>query len=257
MYVIWDGRIWGDWNPLGGWSPYSTCAAHPETAADTVCHRDRMHFSLSWAGAMARTSFWSGSVAAPDYGPCRAKDLNWAAPYTGPNTKPCPHYPVVTAPAGASAVLTGLIRYSGAQVGPGDTGPVVSALQQALGITADGTYGPYTADAVVAFQTQHKLAPSGAMDESTWRTLLTVENLKIVSEQIPAPTSSLTTYASTVLRYGSHGAAVTALQKRLKVTPANGTFGPKTRAAVVAFQVAVKLTPNGIVDALTWHALGA
>ena len=68
----------------GGWRPYSNCAVHPERAYDTTCHRDHIHISLSWAGAMRRTSFWTGAVAAVDYGPCRPAEFNWAPPTPGP-----------------------------------------------------------------------------------------------------------------------------------------------------------------------------
>jgi peptidoglycan hydrolase-like protein with peptidoglycan-binding domain len=63
---------------------------------------------------------------------------------------------------------------------------------------------------------------------------------------------------STTLRRGSQGAAVTELQCKLnlnvspgpQLTP-DGIFGPKTEAAVIAFQKANKLTPDGIVGPLT------
>ena len=53
MYVIWDRAVWAAYSP--GWRPYSGASAH----------RDHVHISLTWAGAMGRTSFWSGQVAAP------------------------------------------------------------------------------------------------------------------------------------------------------------------------------------------------
>ena len=31
----------------------------PVPAYDTTCHRDHIHVSLSWEGAMERTSFWT------------------------------------------------------------------------------------------------------------------------------------------------------------------------------------------------------
>ncbi|WP_258272927.1 hypothetical protein, partial [Escherichia coli] len=56
MYVIWNGKIWGAYGAGKGWRPYSTCAKHPEKSWDNTCHRNHMHISLSWAGAMGRTS---------------------------------------------------------------------------------------------------------------------------------------------------------------------------------------------------------
>jgi peptidoglycan hydrolase-like protein with peptidoglycan-binding domain len=260
MYIIWDNKIWGSYNALAGWRPYSTCAAHPEASSDTVCHRDRVHFSLSWAGAMARTSFWSKAIAADDFGPCRPRDLNWAPSYTGRNATACPSYPVVTAPAGSSATATALVRYSGATVQLGDSGPVVSTIQQALGVVADGDFGPFTSDALVTFQRRHLIAPSGVPDAATWRALIADVVAATPVEPVPVPVkpvvNPLTRYKTTVLQYNSRGAAVMALQKRLRVT-VSGWFGPLTRAAVVKYQVSVKLAATGIVNAATWKALGA
>jgi hypothetical protein len=131
-----------------------------------------MHFSFSWEGAMGRTSYWTGQVAAPDYGPCRPADLNWAGHYTRPNPTPCPSYPPVSAPAGASALTRALFTWSGMWLHRGMTGPAVSAVQQALGITADGTFGPVTRAAVVGYQAAHGLAQTGRLNYPTWRALL-------------------------------------------------------------------------------------
>ena len=54
MYVIWNKRIWGTWDRR--WEPYS---CHGVTA----CHVDHMHFSFGWAGAEAKTSWFSGRVS--------------------------------------------------------------------------------------------------------------------------------------------------------------------------------------------------
>lgn len=172
MYIIWDGKIWGAYSADRGWRPYSTCADHPERSWDSTCHRDHVHLSLSWAGAMKRTSYWTGTVAAPDYGPCRAKDLNWALPYAKPRTTPCPKYPRVVAPAGASATLKALTGYSGMRVRPGARGPVVTTLQKAFGVSATGYYGSLTKAAVQKFQTSKGLKASGNVNTATWRALL-------------------------------------------------------------------------------------
>lgn len=172
MYVIWDGKIWGAYSAERGWRPYSSCADHPERSWDSTCHRDHVHLSLSWAGAMGRTSGWTGQVAAPDYGPCRAKDLNWALPYAGPRSTPCPTYPRVTPAKGASATLKALTTYSGMRVRPGARGPVVKAVQKALGVSTTGTYGSATKAAVKKFQTAHDLKASGNVNTATWRALL-------------------------------------------------------------------------------------
>jgi hypothetical protein len=53
MYVIWNGRIWSASHAGQGWLPYS--GPNP--------HTDHVHVSLTWSGAMKRTSFWTGEVA--------------------------------------------------------------------------------------------------------------------------------------------------------------------------------------------------
>lgn len=61
------------------------------------------------------------------------------------------------------------------------------------------------------------------------------------------------------LRLGAEGDAVGRLQERLKVWGAHidvdGDFGPATLAAVIAFQKAHGLQPDGIVGPLTWAEL--
>lgn len=259
MYIIWNNQIWSSHDPLPGWQRYSTCPSHPEQAADAVCHRSRLHLSLSWAGAQKRTSYWTGKVADDDYGPCRPTDLNWAPAYSKPNPTPCPTHPAVTTPSTATANAAQLVRYSGATVELGHSGPVVSAVQKALGVTADGDFGPFTADAVAAFQTKHKLTATGVMDAATWRKLLVATGGTVVAptpKPVTPSATDLAKYKHLVLKTGSHGAAVTAVQKRLTVA-ADGWFGLKTRAAVLTFQRSKKIRPTGIVDAATWTALGA
>lgn len=64
-----------------------------------------------------------------------------------------------------------------------------------------------------------------------------------------------------ILREGMRGSDVTALQVRLQTRgfppgAIDGTFGPGTEAAVVAFQRSEGLVPDGVVGALTAQALG-
>lgn len=58
------------------------------------------------------------------------------------------------------------------------------------------------------------------------------------------------------LQQGSQGPDVAELQKRLRIA-ADGSFGPKTKAAVVAFQRSKRLTADGIVGPRTVAALGS
>ena len=69
-YIIWDRQIWSSqtrqWKPYTGKSP----------------HRDHVHFTFSWPGALGETSFYdwlSGNAppGPPRPGPGGAKPLNW------------------------------------------------------------------------------------------------------------------------------------------------------------------------------------
>ena len=121
---------------------------------------------------MKRTSFWSGQVAAPEYGPCRPADLNWAGRYRRVNLARCTAYPKVVAGAGSSTLHKTLVTYSGMRLTRGSTGPVVRAVQRVIGVDADGSFGPVTEAAVIEWQTRHGLRGTGAVNAATWRTLL-------------------------------------------------------------------------------------
>jgi peptidoglycan hydrolase-like protein with peptidoglycan-binding domain len=255
MYLIWNNKIWGSYRAADGWRAYSSCATRTSTAYDTTCHRDHIHISLSWEGAMKRTSFWSGKVAGVDYGPCRESGLNWAAPYTRARTTPCPSAARAVAPAGASALLKTLTTYSGMVLRRGDSGPVVRAVQQAVGTTADGSFGPITAAAVSSWQTAHGLAANGVVTADTWRTL--IKPTAVVTKPVSTPAHpELSRYKTQTLRLGSHGAAVKAVQRRLSIAK-TGRFGKPTRTRVRTFQRRHHLSPTGVVGPRTWRALGA
>ena len=271
MYIVWNNQIWGSYRAQEGWRAYGRCAAQPQPQYDTGCHRDHVHFSLSWAGAQGRTSYWTRHVAETDYGPCRPADLNWAAPHARPNPVPCRNYPTVRAATGVSAVGGSLVVYSGATIGPGSTGPVVSAVQKALGLRPDGAFGTATASAVSGFRTRHGLAAGARVDAATWRALLAdfarpasgtgggATTKPAPAPAKPAPVAAagpLKAYSGTVLRYGSRGPAVVAVQRALKVSPTSGWFGPSTLRAVQRFQAAHGIPGTGNVGPLTWRALG-
>jgi hypothetical protein len=81
LYVIWDRKVWKAYRPADGWTAYS--GASP--------HTDHIHISLTWNGAMKRTSFWTGATQTrEDYGPCVAVAGQLAPVYRGPRWTPCP-----------------------------------------------------------------------------------------------------------------------------------------------------------------------
>ena len=173
MYVIWDNHIWGAYRPGDGWREYDGCAAksRQKKALDAACHRNHMHLSLSWAGAMGRTSYWTGQVAAPDYGRCRPADMTWAYAYKAPNPTPCPRVGTVKAPKGASKTLKTLVAYSGRSMKKGSRYGAVKAVQKTIGAKQTGTYSAATVTAMKAWQADHDLEPTGKLGYATWRAL--------------------------------------------------------------------------------------
>jgi len=127
----------------------------------------------------------------------------------------------------------------------GSRGPAVAAVQKVVHAKADGDFGPATGAALVAWKKAHHLPATAVVDATTWSAL--------VKATTPSP---LHPYIGTVLRVGSRGPAVAALQKALRLN-ADGAFGPLTRAAVIAAQRAHHLPATGVVDTRTWLALGA
>jgi hypothetical protein len=178
MYMIWNNRIWGAWS--GKWEPYHDCAKTPSPALDGACHRNHVHFSLSWNGAIGRTSFWSRHVyAATDYGPCSPRDLNWSGDYGSFNPTRCPSYPQVSAPARSSVAMQALVRYSGATMFPGMAGGPISAVQRAFNKPITGRYDLATVGAVNRFKRAHGLPANAIIEARTWRILLSVYKPKV------------------------------------------------------------------------------
>lgn len=65
MYIIWNQRIWSIYYQELGWRTMA------DRGSPTANHTDHVHISLSWDGAMAQTSWWTGTVlAVPKQGPC-------------------------------------------------------------------------------------------------------------------------------------------------------------------------------------------
>ncbi|MFE2246658.1 peptidoglycan-binding domain-containing protein [Streptomyces lavendulae] len=122
----------------------------------------------------------------------------------------------------------------------GADGADVTALQHLLtaagrSVDADGEFGPATEHAVKAFQTSHKLTANGVVGADTWKKL------------------------AVTVREGSRGPAVRAVQVQLaplgQGVAVDGDFGPATAKAVKALQSRHKLSPTGVVDAVTWQKL--
>lgn len=89
--------------------------------------------------------------------------------------------------------------------------------------------------------------------------VLKVTKTTVVAMKPPVKVSALTKYKSLVLKVGSRGTAVKAVQAAVgvPVKDRDGVFGPQTRSYVIKFQKAKKVKQSGVVDAATWKALGA
>lgn len=156
------------------------------------------------------------------------------------------------------------------KIGRGSQGSEVSGIQRRLelhGFTPgaiDGAYGAQTLRSVEEFQRAKNLPVTGSVDEVTWNALATSPTptfsqspgVSSPPEVVESPTDSVTL----PLRKGSQGESVKQLQEYLVqrgYTPGmiDGIFGNRTRKAVKDFQFAKGLTPDGVVDSLTWTQL--
>ncbi|GMA38962.1 peptidoglycan-binding domain-containing protein [Mobilicoccus caccae] len=266
QYVIWNRKTWRAYAPERGWTPYT--GASP--------HTDHIHISLTWDGAMARTSWWTGrAVTTRDVGTCRVYAGQPAPLYTGVRTKSCagglPAAPPSTLPVVA--------------IGSRDATNVKRG-QSALGITADGVFGSGTQRAVLAYQRSSGLPQTGAFDKATWNRLVpsavTAPPVTSPGPTTPAPTTPSTTtrppvaspprtsrptttlrvpaavvrplaaHKRTVLRAGATGTAVRSLQSTLGVR-VTGRHDAATVAAVKRVQARWKLPQTGVVDLRTWN----
>jgi peptidoglycan hydrolase-like protein with peptidoglycan-binding domain len=130
----------------------------------------------------------------------------------------------------------------------GSEGPDVKDLQEALieldfkPGAVDGVFGVYTESAVKQFQSWVNADQDGIVGPITW------EKLDLADKSDPT------------LEQGAKRVAVRGLQRMLlgrgyDVEEIDGRFGPKTDAAVRAFQSDHGLDVDGIVGPKTWDAL--
>lgn len=104
-------------------------------------------------------------------------------------------------------------------------GAPVKRLQEALGINADGDFGPGTEKAVRAYQEANGLSVDGIAGPDTF--------------------AAMGLYELVLLRVGSRGTQVKSLQEGLGID-ADGRFGAGTRKAVMEFQEANGLAVDGM-----------
>jgi len=150
----------------------------------------------------------------------------------------------------------------------GSRGTQVSILQRKLNElgfncgAVDGVFGSKTLSAVRAFQKAYGLTVDGIVGPKTIAVLNSINKTSEPVKPTPTPTPTPSPQPkpsipiSETLKRGSRGEQVKILQARLNELGFNcgavdGIFGSATENAVILFQVAYGLTPNGIVDEKT------
>ena len=160
----------------------------------------------------------------------------------------------------------------------GNTGEKVEILQYFLAVISDfyltippiaitGYFGKETENAVISFQQEFNLPETGIVDKDTWN--LIYNSFKGIADTvfIDDEIFSINTlpYGGTVLKYGSKGEDVKALQGYLNtisivftqiipVAPL-GIFDKETEAAVMEYQEQFDIPITGIVDQSVWNSI--
>lgn len=184
-------------------------------------HTDHIHFTFHWDGAMKRTSWWTGKALT-----------------------------TITDGPGVTTPPTGGVTSTGYPVlSVGSKGADVVTVQRIVGTAADGDFGSKTRAAVVSWQSRHGVPTTGVADDATWTKFISLGLVKAKDNY------DLSRYASTTLRLGSRGTAVTALQRALGGLTVDGDFGSRTDAGVRRFQTAKGLRVNGVVTPDVWKVL--
>lgn len=158
----------------------------------------------------------------------------------------------------------------------GDSGSAIKNIQYFLNylsefyseipqVEIDGIYGPFTENAVKAFQRFFELPITGTVDLSTYDTLYRTYLGFIESIPFRYLDGEIYPYPGIPLRIGSESEVVRLLQEYLNyisqffgqipsVSP-TGYFGERTEEAVIAFQRLNGINPSGTVASETWNAI--
>ena len=158
----------------------------------------------------------------------------------------------------------------------GDVGSEVFELQYLLSLVGayeeeiplidiDGDFGPSTESAVKAFQRNYGIEETGIVDYPTWDQLYRAYIGILESLPVGYFGGDTLPYPGSVLRIGSRGDSVRALQEYLNFISnsytgvpkidVDGVYGTATENAVRAFQRTFGLNESGIVSAQLWDTI--
>jgi peptidoglycan hydrolase-like protein with peptidoglycan-binding domain len=130
----------------------------------------------------------------------------------------------------------------------------VRQLQRAIGVSADGVFGPDTERALKRWQRAHGLTADGIAGPNT-RAALGIGSGPVLKRKRAASGGRTRAGRSGGPRRAHGGGGVRSLQRRIGV-PADGVFGPGTEAALKRWQGAHGLAPDGVAGPNTRRALG-
>lgn len=153
----------------------------------------------------------------------------------------------------------------------GDEGLQISVLQYYLAVISyfddripqvniNGEFDQATLDGVIAFQQIYNLNPDGIVGKQTWDKIRLVYGETLASLPATQPGRDQL-YPDRYLGLGATGAEVRQVQALLNQVDGlppitvDGTFGPATQSAVMAFQSQNDLLPSGVIGPITWLTL--
>jgi len=160
----------------------------------------------------------------------------------------------------AATLISFTLASSALALKQGDRGAAVTQLQQQLAAEGHfngpvtGYYGPITHSAVIQFQRARGLQADGIVGPNTEAALQGTAAGDARTHPAPAPAATNTSSGDTgseLLKVGQRSEAVKTLQLELKAQgffngPTTGYYGPITREAVMRFQQAKGLQPDGV-----------
>ncbi len=149
-------------------------------------------------------------------------------------------------------VLSILMAGAAEAAGLGDTGPYVSQIQRALGVSDDGVFGSETESAVISFQRRNGLTPDGVVGSSTSQALLDAAIPDYGPGNAPGESGRYPDSGSTL--------ATADLQRLLRDRgfdpgSVDGVYGPGTTEAVTAAQRFYGIQVDGVAGIQTVRAL--